>query len=251
MIILDIFAQPVIQGPGTGTFTEHLLEIVLMLLAAFVLGYWIGRIRVSRYKKREVELNNELNALKAEAVAYEDKKLELETLNEKIRLLEHKNAQLRIDSKSTIVEKSDPVLEAKVKSQDQLIAELRTEIETLKKEKTNFSATPIVAKTVDSKANAKPIQPVSFATKDGKDDLKKIEGIGPKIEQLLNEGDIFTFQQMIDGGVDKIQAILDKAGPLYKVHDPGTWTNQARLAAEGKWDELLIMQTELKGGKKV
>jgi large subunit ribosomal protein L27 len=82
-----------------------------------------------------------------------------------------------------------------------------------------------------------------------KDDLKKVEGIGPKIESLLNEAGIFTFIQLSSTDPDKIREILEAAGPRYRIHDPATWPKQALLAAEGKWDELQQLQDELKGGK--
>lgn len=82
-----------------------------------------------------------------------------------------------------------------------------------------------------------------------KDDLKKIEGVGPKIEGLLNEGGFYTFAQVAEGPVEKIQEILDAAGPRYRIHKPATWSKQAALARDGKWDELATLQDELKGGK--
>ncbi|MDX1523704.1 MAG: 4Fe-4S binding protein, partial [Anaerolineae bacterium] len=67
------------------------------------------------------------------------------------------------------------------------------------------------------------------------DDLKKIEGIGPKIATLLNEAGITTFAGLAKTEVSKIREILEAAGPRYKLSDPETWPEQAALAAEGKW----------------
>jgi hypothetical protein len=33
------------------------------------------------------------------------------------------------------------------------------------------------------------------------------------------------------------------------MHNPGTWPKQAKLAADGKWEELETLQKQLKGGK--
>jgi len=84
-----------------------------------------------------------------------------------------------------------------------------------------------------------------------KEDLKKIEGIGPKIEQLLYAEGIYTWDALANTEVEVIKVILEKAGPRYKMHDPQTWPEQARFASEGKWDELNQWQDELKGGRKV
>ena len=81
------------------------------------------------------------------------------------------------------------------------------------------------------------------------DDLKLVEGIGPKIEGLLNEAGINTWAELAAADQSKIQAILDEAGPRYRMHDPATWAKQAQLAAEGNWEELETYQDHLKGGK--
>ncbi len=83
------------------------------------------------------------------------------------------------------------------------------------------------------------------------DNLKEIEGIGPKIEELLNNEGIFTFAQLAATDTDTLQDILDDAGPAYNRHDPETWAEQAQMALEGKWDELRAWQEELDGGRVV
>jgi small subunit ribosomal protein S1 len=104
-----------------------------------------------------------------------------------------------------------------------------------------------------AKEEAKP-EPVAAAepapAKAAKDDdLKKIEGIGPKISELLNLSEIMTFQQLSETPVDTLKGILEDAGPRYRVHNPTTWPQQAKLAADGKWDELKTLQDELDGGR--
>jgi predicted flap endonuclease-1-like 5' DNA nuclease len=82
-----------------------------------------------------------------------------------------------------------------------------------------------------------------------KDDLKRIEGIGPKIEELLNAAGIQTFKELSAEKADKLKGILDAAGKRYQMHDPTTWPKQAKLAAAGNWEALTKLQDELKGGK--
>ncbi|GBD90422.1 50S ribosomal protein L17 [bacterium BMS3Abin04] len=81
------------------------------------------------------------------------------------------------------------------------------------------------------------------------DDLKKIEGIGPKIVGILNDAGITTFKDLAESDTDKVRGLLEEAGGRYKSHDPSTWVEQAKLAADGKWDELEKWQNELDGGK--
>jgi len=81
------------------------------------------------------------------------------------------------------------------------------------------------------------------------DDLKAIEGIGPKIEVLLNEAGIITWSTMSKTSVADIQKVLDKAGTRYKLADPGSWPKQAEFAAAGRWDDLQEYQEFLVGRK--
>ena len=81
------------------------------------------------------------------------------------------------------------------------------------------------------------------------DDLKKVEGIGPKIAEIFNENGINSFAELAASSVETLKGILEAAGPHFASHDPGTWPKQAELAAAGKWDELKAWQDELNGGK--
>lgn len=83
------------------------------------------------------------------------------------------------------------------------------------------------------------------------EDLKVIEGIGPKIEQLLKDAGINTWHDLAETDLERLQAILADAGERYRIHDPSTWSQQALLAANSKWDDLRQMQDELKGGRRV
>ncbi len=85
---------------------------------------------------------------------------------------------------------------------------------------------------------------------DKADDLKKIEGIGPKIASILAEAGYETFAKLAKADPEKIREILlEKGGKRYAMHDPETWPKQAELAAAGKWDELKKWQDELDGGR--
>jgi predicted flap endonuclease-1-like 5' DNA nuclease len=81
------------------------------------------------------------------------------------------------------------------------------------------------------------------------DDLTILEGIGPKINQLLQAAGICTFALLAASEVSELKAILDPAGLQFI--DPGTWAEQARLADEGKFDELKALTASLKGGRRV
>jgi len=79
-------------------------------------------------------------------------------------------------------------------------------------------------------------------------DLTIIEGIGPKIASVLQENGITTLEQLSNTSADKVSEILKAAG--LNLADPGTWSQQAKLAAEGKVEELHKLQDELTGGRR-
>ncbi len=87
------------------------------------------------------------------------------------------------------------------------------------------------------------------AAKPATDDLKKVEGIGPKIAGLLNDAGINTFADLGKAKITTLREVLANAGKRYQMHDPKTWSKQAKLAAKGKWDELKALQDVLNGGK--
>ena len=81
------------------------------------------------------------------------------------------------------------------------------------------------------------------------EDLKIIEGIGPKIEGLLKEAGIVNWDELADASIDLLKSVLDNAGPRFRMHDPETWPTQAQLAIRGEWKLLKEYQDELIGGR--
>ena len=81
------------------------------------------------------------------------------------------------------------------------------------------------------------------------DDLKTIEGIGPKIEALLNQDGIYTFVQLKESTPDRLTQLLQNSGVNFNLHDPNTWPRQAELAAAGKWEALRAWQEVLNKGR--
>ncbi|MCB0633880.1 MAG: hypothetical protein KDD15_29315 [Lewinella sp.] len=79
--------------------------------------------------------------------------------------------------------------------------------------------------------------------------MQIIEGIGPKIEQLLKNAGYTSWTALAVADYDDLKKVLDEAGPRYRIHDPKSWPEQAKLAAEGKWDELIHYQKFLDAGR--
>lgn len=80
------------------------------------------------------------------------------------------------------------------------------------------------------------------------DDLEAIEGIGPKIAELLRNAGIGSFAQVAATPKEKFLSILEAGGPRFKLANPSTWAEQAALAAKGDWAGFDKLKKELDAG---
>ncbi len=201
---------------------QHILEIVLMLLGSAILGFFIGWL----LKK------DKISDLQTYITALEDKNNRLQAdynTNERL-LIDCQTEKRKAESEKTQIEKLLIDCEGKLTLSEIESAKKDTNPEVPKISTSNKTATK-------SKAKA--------------DNLTKIEGIGPKIASILKDAGIKDFKKLSQSKPKKISEILVKAGGnSYNRFDPTTWPNQAKYAAEGKWDELKKLQDVLKGGRK-
>jgi predicted flap endonuclease-1-like 5' DNA nuclease len=114
--------------------------------------------------------------------------------------------------------------------------------------RTGFAATETTKLEVELPFDADLASSV-FGKKIKKDDLKIVEGIGPKIEELYHNEGIKTWKMLSETSLEKLQTVLENGGERFKLHNPSTWAKQAKYAYEGKWEELKRWQDELDGGR--
>lgn len=127
---------------------------------------------------------------------------------------------------------AEPKAEPKAKAESEVKADAKTK--------------PKADKPAAKKAAVK--KPAAKASAKG-DDLTTIEGIGPKIAELMHGAKIKSFADLAAADVEALKGILQDAGGAYAAHDPTTWPQQAKLAAAGKFDELKKLQDSLDGGR--
>ncbi len=125
-----------------------------------------------------------------------------------------------------------------------------TEIEPLKNEN-DFSdlREKNLTSTTNDFANFENIQDgtiLNVANSIKKQDLKVIEGIGPKIEKLLNNWGILSYADLEQSSINQIKLILERAWSRYIMHNPSTWKKQASLAENWAFSELKVYQDRLK-----
>jgi large subunit ribosomal protein L30 len=137
---------------------------------------------------------------------------------------------------------------------------------TVRPVKTTLVATPVAKKSAVTKAPAvaeavpvakpkiveEPVvaETLSVAeTPAQADNLELIEGIGPKIAAVLAAAGIVTFADLAAADTSRLTEILQQE-PNLRLADSGTWSEQAALAAAGKWDEFKVLTEQLKGGRR-
>lgn len=82
----------------------------------------------------------------------------------------------------------------------------------------------------------------------GPDNFEVIEGVGPAIAQALRSNGVSGFGALAGMSVPALQALLDAGGARFRTANPGTWPEQAALAAANRWADLRKLQDELIGG---
>ncbi len=259
------------------TGSSALGEIIIMLLVAFILG-WIVRMLWERFfsKKRN---ENVFRDLKEEKEEREERQREeerrLEQIRKTIALVNAKELKKseNVIRESVVVERveevikepvtvdREPVMVEKIEKvvEEPIMAEKVEEVEEVTEEPV---ATEIVenqdedfSEKIISESSIPPYQEkIKTSNPFGmlkNDDLKIIEGVGPKIEILLKNANIVTWQDLASTSVERIKLILKEGGDRFSFHDPTTWPEQASLASHESWEELQEFQDFLSGGKKL
>ena len=124
------------------------------------------------------------------------------------------------------------------------VKKLESELATYREKEQKSSITVSVAD--DDKAKAAGF---TMRRKGNQDDFTIIEGVGPKINDLIHADGIHTFSALAGTDISVIKKILAKAGPSFTLADPETWSVQSDLAARNEWEKLMTWQNEFDGGK--
>lgn len=148
-------------------------------------------------------------------------------------------------SKKTVIEDSPKLLQLQ-KANTQLQADLTACREGITGSASLAAMDPVEVEPFpfDAQAASK-----AMGVKIKNNDLKVVEGIGPKIEKLFQEHGIATWEALSNATVAQCRTILDDGGDQYKLHDPASWPMQAKMCHEGEWKILAKWQHEHKHGK--
>lgn len=190
----------------------------------FLTGFGLGWVIWGQYKTEVKNLENKVSTLESHIISKENELINNQKSQaEKEKEFQHVKNQLR---KCMSEAAGDSLKLHSFKNADKLISDPES-IEV---------SQPM---SQDSTKNKK------WSAAIGQNQLQIIEGIGPKMEQVLKENDIHNFESLALSSPDQLRKLLNKYGEKYRMIDPETWPQQASLAVEQKWEELIAFQSSL------
>ena len=216
---------------------DYFWELILWLLGAFILGYLLSWFLNAKYRDR-------IPILEADLASWKSKATDLETELSSAKYEREKTAEELASCKRARAD-----VEMKLRACMEQVADSGSSSGSA-----NFVAAAPVTTSGSSAQNlvsggGNKGNDTSYAALIKSDNLQVVEGIGPKIESIFKENGISNWADLSAADPAKLSAILEAAGPRYRIHDPKTWPEQAKLANEGKWQELIKYQRFLGGGK--
>ena len=267
---------------------ENKYETTVLVVASLFLGvlfswiYWGGKVRkrerrIKRIGSKLEEKDNDLGAMRARAQELlNEKEKEIASLNSQlnqkaesisdltmqsddkektINRLKKKNEDLEKINRDSVTRSRS--LESEFENLESLLKKTEKEIADLKKENQKS-----VIRTEDVENNLEELEKLLEEKEQEatslkarmrfmQDDFTCIIGIGPKVSSVLKLAGIYTFTSLASTSLNKIREILEAENPsLIHLTDPSIWPVQARMASEGDWDALKVLQDSLKGGKR-
>jgi predicted flap endonuclease-1-like 5' DNA nuclease len=197
--------------------------------------------RIGALQKQMAESNGELQRLRARIDELEHTASEADRLRARINELEHTASEA-------------DRLRARINELEHTAAEadrLRAEVDELRAELADSAArqqasTPTVAEQQADAGEPDVSEAASVLGKQIKlDDFTMIEGIGPKIADLLDDAGITTWRQLSETDPAELRQMLNKGGSRFRMHDPTNWPAQAALLTHGRWEEYKELTTKL------
>jgi predicted flap endonuclease-1-like 5' DNA nuclease len=250
------------------TAGEILVWILLGALLSGIVLYRLGRARGASVAEHEM-VTSERASFAAKASSLEKDRDEYVSAHAKLRDdLERTKAEVA-ERDAEIAERDAQIAELMTgrdaaDEQSTRIAELAAELEACRSARSELEADIETARMVVTDAETRiaaltpsPTGPEmdldAAAAIIGRrvqlDDLRLIEGIGPKIAKVCTAAGITTWRQLSMTPVDRLREILAEAGERFRLHDPGTWPSQARLLADGEWQEFKLLVAHLAAGR--
>lgn len=225
---------------------ENIYEVSISLAAGLILGVLISWLYWSRIVRKREDYIEDLETSLMKKV---------EDLNEQAR---GRTADLE-RLKGVLSQSKDVIdnLNAKVQEKDDSIDAFKVKVADLENQNRDGLTRAEVADTrvreLESLLTEKEqeVETLSARANAMQDDLSFLDGIGPKVSAVLRFAGIKSFSHLASTDLDRIREILEEENPnLLRLTDPSTWPEQARMAANGHWEALSALKTDLKNARR-
>ncbi|HUR30693.1 MAG TPA: 30S ribosomal protein S1, partial [Saprospiraceae bacterium] len=172
-------------------------------------------------------------------------KIKADEKAEEVKAEAKAKAEENVETDASVIADDSPEVQTTTETPAMVPVEpiVTVEEESVNTESSTSSDETVVAEPKATKAKA-------AKSKGEGDDLKIVEGIGPKIEEVLHAAGINSYADLASRSADDLREILLAQSSRNKMFDPTTWPEQAKLASENKMDELQSLKDTLKAGKK-
>jgi predicted flap endonuclease-1-like 5' DNA nuclease len=171
----------------------------------------------------------------------------------KVRDMDIKRMKRRLQEKDVALENLNKEIGQRDKTIDELGNQLTDRNEHVNALKEDLSKLHSQLREFEGAMRIKEHQITSLKTKAlaMQDDFTYLNGIGPKVSTILRSAGVKTFKKLATIKEDKIREILETENPnLLRLTDPATWSDQARMVAEGEWEALKALQDDLKENRR-
>ena len=126
-------------------------------------------------------------------------------------------------------------LQIQVDKRDKIIIELREELRNYERLRTTSISPPIPSKIIRSQEERQSTPPKLFtSTPVQVDDLKRIQGVGPKLERMLNDLGIYQFKQISEFNAQDEQWVDDHLTAFKGRISRDNWVAQSRKLKDEK-----------------
>ena len=260
-----------------------IFEISLYLLMGLAIGIAIYLLKERSWKEEIIELDEQIEKiqsietknkeqiknlkalLKESHTNSENLGNQLETRDQNIQNLNNARARANnkiqeneetIDQKDTELQTREGKIEelsTQIEERNQSISQMNTELQTratmIQQLKTQIEEAREQGAELESSLSEKEQGLDQLKARMGamQDNFTIITGIGPKVAAILKNSKINTFAQLSNLNVERINETLEKANPnLLRLVDPAAWPEQAKLAADGDWEDLKTLQEKLR-----
>lgn len=198
-------------------WSDHTLAILLMLAGALVLGILLGYFLWGGFQRMYHALKGEKDKLHRQFVDLEKDYVSLKYQHDELK---KDNSAMKVSLNSCEADKA--ILQNKLRHalEDGAPAEAAAP-------RLSPSATSMEGLFTD-------------------DNLQILEGIGPKMESALHELGIRKWSDL--AAAENLKERLENNGVNTHINNPASWPKQAKLAADGNWEELIGYQKTLGGG---